>query len=315
MQQARGYKTKLVMDQETSFGVSPLTKKGMALPFNKLDLKSEQTIINPSTISGTRNAVEPARGHIAVAGSVTIPIDTSAFGYWLKGIFNSPTSTHDEGTGKYTHVFKVSDSQPSFVIDKEFPDVGQYFSYSGVKVNSFKATFGDDGELTADMDLLGKDEVISSSAYDSAATDVTLKRVNNFQAVLKENDVITASIKTMDLELKMGLDDSQYVLGSKGRGDIPEGLIEVSGTMKALFNDSALLQKGIDATETKIELILTSGTNSLTFLLPEVQYERTSPTIEGPAGVEAEFKFSAYFNDSTEKSSIIVTLVNDTEKY
>ncbi len=312
--QAKGYMGRLIYDIETSFGVAPTTTAGKILPFNKCELKAAQTIITPATITGTRNPVEPARGHIAVDGPLEIPVDTNAIGHWMYGIFGKPVTTG--AAAPYTHVFKPKNSgQPSLVLEKGFTDIGQYFKYSGCKIGSFKLTAGDDGELTASMDIVGANEVIATTSYEAAPTSVTLDRINNFQAVLKEDGVVTANIKTMDLELKMGLDSDQYTLGKIGRGDIPEGLIEVSGTLKALFTDISVINKGVSATETKLELSFTNGDKSLTFLLPEVQYERTSPTITGPAGVTAEFKFSGYYKNSSEAAAIVVTLVNDTADY
>ena len=311
--QAKGYMGQLVYDIESSFGQAPTTAAGTALPFNKCELKASQTIITPATISGTRNPVEPGRGHIAVDGSVEIPMDTNAIGFWLKAMFGAPVTTG--AAAPYTHVFKPSNNQPSLVLEKGFKDIGQYFKYSGCKINTFKMTAGDDGELTASMDILGANEVVGSTPYMATPDSVTLDRLNNFQGVLKENGVPTATIKTLELDLAFGLDSDQYVLGSIGRGDIPEGLIEVSGTIKALFNDIATIQKGINATETKLELDFTNGDKQLNFLMPEVQYERTSPTITGPAGVVAEFKFSGYYKNAAEASAIVVTLINSTETY
>lgn len=315
MQLSRGYFTRLVLDEETSFNEIPTAKTGKIMPFNKLELASEQTMINPATITGTRNAVEPARGHVTAGGSVTIPVDSTAIGYWLKGIFNSPTTTKDGDTSKYKHVFSITNNQPSLCITKEFPDIGQYFTYTGVKIGSFSCTFGDDGELTADMDLLGCDEIISSEQYDRAATEAKLSRLNNFACELKVNGSKVANVSTLDLKLDMGLDDSIYTLGHKGRGAIPEGLVQVSGTIHSLFTDTELLQKGIDATPIDLELALTNSSDSLVIKMDEAQISRTSPAISGPAGVSVDIDFVAYYKNSVDKSSIVIELTNSVEEY
>lgn len=316
MQLSRGYFTRLVLDEETSFNGVPATKAGKIMPFNTLELASEQTMINPATITGTRNAVEPARGHVTAGGSVTIPVDSTAIGYWLKAIFNAPDTTADEETeGKYKHVFTIKNDQPSLCLTKEFPDIGQYFTYNGVKISSFSCTFGDDGELTADMELLGCDETISESAYDENATDVKLSRLNNFACELKIDGSKVANVSTLDLKLDMGLDDSIYTLGHKGRGAIPEGLVQVSGTIHSLFTDTDLLQKGIDATPIDMELSLTNAKDSLVFKMDETQIARVSPAISGPAGISVDIEFVCYHKDSLDKSSIVVELENSVSKY
>jgi hypothetical protein len=108
------------------------------------------------------------------------------------------------------------------------------------------------------------------------------------------------------------LDNNQYVIGSGGkRGDIPEGMIKISGTIKSLFSDMNLLDKAISGTKCNLKIKFTKGIKSLEFKFPEVIFERQTPGISGPAGVVVELKFQAFHATDASSSAVIVTLINE----
>lgn len=111
--QARGYKSSLVLDFETSYNTAPSIKKGFVLPFNSNELTKKQTLIETETITNTRNDTQPALGRVSVDGDITTPADYVAIGYMLKALFGNPTTTTTTGTNK-KHLFSVKDEQPSF---------------------------------------------------------------------------------------------------------------------------------------------------------------------------------------------------------
>lgn len=316
MSQAKGYKGRLTIDFEEEFGIVPTIKQGKILPINTLELAAKQTLIEPQTITGTRNPVTPGRGRISVEGSVVVPMCYRSIGYWLKSMFGDPSTVKKEDD-TYMHTFRIGDEQPSMVIEKAFTNIDKYFVYSGCKTNNFKLSWGGDGELTASIDLLGANETSSEEAYDAAATLVALERINEPQAQMKESGAaMNGVVSTGEFTLAMGLDGDQYTIGDGGcRGSIPEGIVNVSGTLKTLFKDSSLLDKGVNGQKSSMEVNFSKGTHSLTFAFPEIIYERTSPPISGPAGVQAEIAWRAFFDSDANGSAVVVTLVNDVATY
>ncbi|GBG57777.1 hypothetical protein SPFL3102_01496 [Sporomusaceae bacterium FL31] len=312
MTQAKGFMGRLCVDFESSFGTNPTTKAPKSLPFNNVEIVAKQALIDSATIQATRNPQKPGLGRVAVDGSITIPMDLNAIGYWFKGMFGSVVPT---GSGPYSHVWKAVNSQPSMVIEKGFTDINQYFIYNGCKINSFKLPFGGDGELVATAELMGATEMLSSTQY-AVPTVIALERVSNYQASLKEGGATVANVLSGELNIGFGLDGGQYTIGNSNcRGDIPEGILAITGTIKALFQDASLINKGINGTESSLELILENGTKSLSIKLPEIQYERTSPTITGPAGITLDLAFRGFYGNDPGNSAVIVTLVNQTPSY
>lgn len=440
MTQARNYKCRLVAAYETTFGADPSPVAGFVLPYNTNEIVGKQNLIDPKTITGTRNPVVPVLGRKTVEGSITVPMDYAAIGYWLKGLMGAPTTTnlstagyltgatgvddtigtwqavtagsfkvtingsaqditgldfHTDGTmsavasriedaiqaigsggftaatctytagdkhftitsgttgtsssvalltaaasgtdisgasfmkcaaspaaatagvTQYQHVFKVGDSQPSMVINKEYTDISQYFKYNGCKISSFAHAFGEDAEYEATMEFVGSKQTLSGSAYDGSATSVALDRLNGFQAVIKEGGSTSAIISTGDFKIDAGLDSSVYTIGDGGtRGDIPEGIMNVSGSITALFTGNTLIDKGINATESSVEIIYTKDTvTSLTFEFPEIQYEVTAPVVTGPIGSIVKLTWKAFYTNDADASAALITLKNTTVSY
>jgi len=322
MGQARGYKSRLVLDFETAFKTDPSTPAGHIMPFNSYSVQGSRNKESANTIRGRRDPVAPFDGNESVDGPLVVPVDVRNIGLWLKALLGAPDST-DNGDGTYDHVYSISDSQPSMVLETRLSDntsVIKYIKHNGCKLNSLEISAGGDGELVANLNIMGAAEALGDSAYDSDPTELSFQRFRNFQATLKEGgSALTGTATNMTLNVAANLDGDQYTIGDNGtRGDISEGLMGLSGSIDALFKDTsaAMLQKAIDSTETSLELAFEdSNGNSLTFTLPELQFAQQGPTVDGPQGVRISLPFQAYYDDAAEGTGLQVTLVNDQVSY
>ena len=312
-QQARGYKSAMTIDFESAFGVSPTTKKGISLPMNSNELSKAQTLIESDTITNTRNDTQPALGRVSVDGDIEMPADYSASGYMLKALFGDPKTT---GTApNKTHVFTVKDNQPSIVVEKAFPDLGKYVRYKGVKINTFSVDFGQDNEMTFKFGVMGASREQDGTPYDAAAKAAKLQRIAQNHAYVKIDGTESRIVKEGSLEISANLDGDQYVVGGGGvRGDIPEGLMKVSGSLKALFVSTDWMDKADTGAAVAMEIGFKLDENtSLVFAMPTIQFEPFDAQISGPAGVVVEVKWRAFSADG--KSIVTATLRNQQEAY
>jgi len=316
MAQARGARGQLLLDYEAAFGVSPTTKKAVIMPFSSSKLQSKQNLIESNLIRGSRNPCQPSLGNVDVSGSLTVPVDKIGFGYWLKALLGAPTTTRPVETGPYNHVFKVSDNQPSLVLQQGYTDIGVYELFNGCKINKLGLSLGGDEELNANLDLIGAKQALNSTTYMATPATIALERFNNFQASVEEGGTVAANVKSVELNIECGLDGDQYVMSGGGvRGDLPEGTYQINGSITALFENVTLLNKAINGAESSLKIKLTSGAHSLEIFLPELIYERTSPGIEGPKGIQVNLPFKAFCDNSAGGSAIIATLINTQAAY
>ena len=213
-------------------------------------------------------------------------------------------------------MFKIGNTMPSLTIEQGYPDVNVFQQFAGVRISKLGFKFGGDAELTASVDVMGCNETLAATTFDAAAKAVNFLPFQNLNATIKEGGVTVANILSCDINFDFGLDGDSYAIGGKGfRTYIDPGTVSISGTIKAFFQNKDLLNKAVNGTESSLELRLEQNDWSLTFKLPELVYERQSPGIDGPRGVNIELPFKAYYRADAGKSASIITLVNNQELY
>ncbi len=311
---ARGGNARLAACFETTYGTLPSSPAGILLPINSSKIAVKQNLIESVTITGRRDPVQAGRGNIDVSGNVVIPIDQIAIGHWLRGMFGDPATM---GAGPYTHKFTLGNTQKSLAFEQQFPDINTYELFNGCKISKFSLALAlNNSELTGSIDIMGAKRTLGNSPFSSTLTDSVLNRFSAFQGSVEEGGAAIATVVSADMNIEFGLDGDTFALGSNGvRADLVEGIVKVTGTIKALFQNTTLLNKAINNTESSLKLKLNSGTSSLEFFMEEVMYEQTSPGIEGSKGIFIELPYRAYYQNGTGNSVIVATLTNSQAAY
>jgi hypothetical protein len=314
MSRAKGINAKLALAYETAYGQTPAPAVSYLMPFNQSKIAVKQNLIDSTVISGRRDQVQPAFGNTDVSGSIVVPVDQVGFGFWLRAMFGNPTTT---GSGEpYTHVFKVNKNQPPLVLEQQYPDIPAYEMFNGCKVSKFSFTYGGDTELTATMDILGAKRTVGAAPFAATLTDIPLLKFSNFQGTIEEGGAPLAIVTEASLNADFGLDGNTYTIGGGGyRTDLPEGSLQVSGSIKAFFADTALLNKAINNTKSSLKFKFTSGSHSLQFFMEEVVFEQTSPGIENEKGIMITLPFKAFYDNGAGGSVIVTTLANNYASY
>ncbi len=310
---AVGAKTTVLMDVEKSFGVPPDVRGGVRLPINAFGLKPSRAKNSAATLTGRYDPSQPFDGNLDVSGAVTVPVDARAFGHWLKAMFGAPFTSRD--AAPFIHVWKSGQDMPSLVMQANYGNI--YGQYSGCRVSSFSMQAGGDGELTATVNMAGREADYADADYNASAASVVMKRFSNFQAALLSGGQPLGVVTACSLNIDFGLDSTIRALGDQGRVyDLIQGLMSITGSLTVFVADRELLMKAKNSEEISLEMSFSiNDANKLTFALPEVQLSYDGPTVDGPTGVKMDHSFTAYFNDSSDNAAVVVTLVNDVESY
>lgn len=313
-----GAKTQTNVAFEEEYGKLPesAATRTINMPFNSNNVASSQNSTDPVTIRGNRNPVEPILGNNDVSGDITVPVDFTAMGFWLAAAIGIPTS-QKLNEGKYQHTFKIGDGLPSFTMEKAFPGIGQYVQEHGCKVSKISFSFGGDGELTSTVNIMGGREEILQKPMGSEIIAPNFDRGQNFQCEVKIGGEPAGKITTLSLDIDNGLDGDTYTIGSKGyREAICDGLAKVTGTMEAFFKDATYLEMAEQSQETSMEIIMKMNDDmQMSILLPEIKFARTSPGIDGPAGIKQSLTFNGFYQDNEYNSAVVVTLKNTYKTY
>ncbi|WP_321367583.1 phage tail tube protein [uncultured Desulfuromusa sp.] len=315
MAQAKGAKGQILIQEETAFKTDP-TPDAQKITFISCGLKQNRGQEASPSISGDRNPTKPLRLNTDVSGPLAVELQ-AYIGLLFKATMGSVTTT---GTGPYTHTFKVGDELPSLLVEKGFTDVGQYFKYNGNKVGSMSFSVTPAGAQPVTFNFVGAKETPSGTSFDATPTDLGKHSFDGFSiATIEEGGVAIANVLGIDnLTINNDPDTDQYSVGGEGeRDDIPSGLVSVTGTVKARFENLTLYNKAVNDTESSLKIVYSkgdglgsAGNESIEFLLSELTYAPNSPAISGPKGVLVELPFVAYYDDSAEASVLQITLKN-----
>lgn len=230
------------------------------------------------------------------------------------------------GVSSYkTHMFIIDPtaSVPSFATEVGFTDMTTpfYDVFTGCKLNTIDFEVGGDGELTATETITAADDNPASAdngggttAYDASpaetAVPVFTTRFEQRHAYAYEGGVAATNITTFKLTLTNNLDTTSFVVGGGGvRDDLPEGKFGVSGSINALFKNVSTLNKAKNGTVTSLRVGFTRDNYTLDFNMPEVEFQDTTPEIQGPSGIRLPLDFQGY--KATSQSAVIVTLTTD----
>lgn len=320
MAQARGAKAQILIQEETVYKTLPDPAAAQRVNFISCDLRASRAQEQSQTLRGDRNPSQAIRGNTDVAGTLVTELQAYNALIW-KATLGSVTTTGV--AAPYTHVFKIGDTLPSLTVEKGFTDLGQYFRYLGCKVASMSFSVTPSGFQNQSISFSGAAEHVATSAFDSSPTNLGKKSFDGFSiATIEEGGGAIANVVGIDnLTINNDLDTEQYSVGGAGeRDDLPEGLVTVTGTLRARFSDMDLYTKAINDTESSLRILYQLGTGdgsagneSLEIFIPELIYAPNSPGIEGPRGVLVELPFVAYFEDGAGASALQVTLKNTQE--
>lgn len=226
-----------------------------------------------------------------------------------------------EGTKAATgnaHLLLI-DKLPSFLIEKGFTDIGQYFKYNGCKINKFSLAVKPSGFQDVTLDIMGARETVSGTSFHEAPTDAGYRAFGGFSiASVREGGSAIAIATDASISIENNLDGSIYTIAGGGeRHSLPEGVVKISGNLKAIFQSLALYNKAITSTETSLEIVYQLGTGNgatgneyIAFNIPELQFSPNAPVIDGPQGVFVDLPFEAYYDNSTGRSAIEAIIKN-----
>lgn len=311
----QGINTKFRGAFESTFGTAPASGF-LELPIISHTLGEERTNESDDTIGNGRKPRAPEKGTREAGGNVIIPVEAESFGFWLKALFGAPTTT---GTGPYTHVFEAgaAASLPSMSFETWMPQVPFSSMVEGCVANTLALDVASTGRLQATIGLLAQKETIDSESNAGSPTAFSAyTRFPASSAALQRNgSALTSKGESGAINVSNTLEALRFVDGTEVVGEIETGPSLVTGNVQLRFGDTTMLTQAIDLTASTLTVVMNpGGDETLTFLMHEVYLPRPKVEVPGPAGVQANFEYSAVSDPSTGKQ-MTVTLVNNTASY
>ncbi len=291
MARAQGANALMALAYEAVYGTAETTGYKQ-MPFATSSLGTEQPLLESELLGQGRDPAAPVLDAVQNDGSVIVPIDALAIGYWLKGLLGPPTTT---GTTPKTHTFvSGAAALPSMSIEVGHPEVPAYEMNTGVMVDSMKFTMGAKGLLQATVGLIGRNGVIAGATGAGSPAAIALTRLGHFNGAIKRDGVALANITTADLTYSNNLDKLETVSGGGKIEGADPTMASLKGNMNARFADITLLTQAAAGAPCSLEFSwVLSASVSLTLTAHAVYLPRPRREISGPNGVQVSFDWQA----------------------
>ncbi len=303
MAQARGSQATIALFEEDVFGADPTTPDGQKVYVTSFGLAKQQNRIDSNTLTNSRGRAEPMLGNVNVSGALAMELGAESLGTIMKHAMGTNVTT---GAGPYVHTMTIGDLPLGLTMEvdygAEISGSGRYVKYNGCRVNQASFEFPQEGACTASFDMVGTQATPAAAALDATLTDAGHTTFSSFSATIEEGGASIATVKSVSLTVANDLSQDSYVIGSGGvRTALPEQFSSVSGTLTAVFDDPALMNKALNDTQSSLKVTVSrgdglgsAGNESIEFLVQQMKYEPTTPSVSGPGGIEISLPFKAY---------------------
>jgi len=155
--------------------------------------------------------------------------------------------------GQHIHNSNVA---ASFTLEKEFSDLTQFISYTGMRVGDFSLEFATAAIVTGAISFMGKSGAIAGVTVGTgnpiaAPTADVMNAVSNVLGIFEGATLaeLTSKMSKLGISVKNSL-RGQNAIGTLGNVGIGTGRCDVSGTLSAYFENDTLYAKFLANTTT-----------------------------------------------------------------
>ena len=304
MARAMGARAQMLMAYEATYGTAPATGF-FKMPFARSTLGTEQPLLSSELLGYGRDPLPPVLDAITSDGNLVVPIDTEAFGFWLKGAFGAPTTT---GTTNRTHTFQTGSwTLPSMAIEVGMPDVPRFAMFTGCMVDQLSWSMARSGLLTSEVSLVAQgSNVVAATAAGTPTEFASLQRFGQFNGSVKRDGAVLGNVTAAEVTYKNNLDRIETIRADGKIDGADPTLAELTGTIDVRFADTVLEQQAINGLPCSLELGWQISTNLSLFLTTTVFLPRPRLEISGPGGVQASFNWQAAKTGAGAMASIVL---------
>lgn len=294
---------------EVTPGTTPGTPSMLKLrTTDPTQLKAQIEALKSTEIYAHRQATLQRQGFKSIAGNVPFELSYGAFDDFLEALLGGSWSTEAAGT---PNTLKIGNVINTFTIERGFSDIGVYEVFRGVIPNVLNLSINPQGIVTGSFDMIGMGHDPATAASLGAVTDVATNEPFDglAEGALQEGGASIAIVTSIQLQVNNNRNVARLV--GSAEGDVPtNGMIDVSGTLTARFQDMTLLNKFRNGTESSLQFKLndSGGTQYLQFDLHKVRYNGGDKQKNADA-LDVSLPFVALY-DSTNSTGLTITRSN-----
>lgn len=266
---------------ENNWGQTPAAALNTLRGVTRESLKGTTDTTQSQEIRADRQVVDLVRTQFRAEGEIETEVSYGALDDLLEGAFFSDWVVDDPMAGQDT--LENGSTFKSFTLEKQFADITQFVSYTGMVVDRFALTIRPGEIVTARLGFMGEDEAIQGTSVGTGAPTAppTASPMNAVDHItLAQEGGVAANLLQLDVELANNL-RAQPQLGDVNLFGVGTGRAVVTGSLEAYFETQVLYQKYLQQTESSLAVTLDDGSNSYALTLPRLKYHDGQVLAEG----------------------------------
>lgn len=297
---SQGSRSSLSFVTEVTFGTTP-AGSFTNLPFTTHSLNLTKDRVAGNDIQADRMPRVDRHGNRQVAGDIVVDLRDGVYDAFLESAMLNTWATN---------VLKVGVTPKFLSIEDYAADIDQARLFTGMTVSTMGISLAPNQMVTTTFGMVGKDMTVSATQktqtaaannapFDAYSGDIAIGNVGSSSAV--------AIVTGLDFTLNNSFAPT-FVIGDSSAPSLEYGRAEVEGTITAYFEDTALINRFLNETETELEVSVNdpTGTNAYTFLFPRIKINSADVPVDGPTSRIINMSFVALF-DATEASNLVIT--------
>lgn len=305
---ADGSRHSLRITPEVTPGVIPanpvwqtVRHTGTTLALSKETLQSEE-------LRDDRQIADFRHGAQQVGGDISIELSYGSFDVILEALL--------EGTWT-ANVLKAGVIRRTFSAERFFADLGTankpYHRFRGIEFNTLALTISANAMITGTIGVLGLTSGLDTVPLAGATVTppTTTSPLDSFTGTLQEAGEVIAVVTEITLNLDNGM-AARFVVGSKTSIKPSIARSNLTGQVTAYFEDSRLLDKFINETESSLVFTMPDGEgNSYEFTIPRLKYTGGQPDVAGEGPITLSMPFQALLDPTQGTQILIERIPND----
>jgi hypothetical protein len=293
---------------EVTYGTTPTNPAWTPIRHKSTSLALTKDSVQSEELRSDRQVADYRHGNYKVGGDIGVELSYGTFdtllamlfcGTWVNG---SPTSSSDR--------LKAGTTRASVSILRNFTDLASgspFHLFTGVEFKKASITIKPNAIVEVGLTVIGQDMTISGGAPSGSTygTPTTTSPFDSFTGTITENSIAIAVVTELSLELENGHAERFIVGDAQGlRPSIGRSILK--GTLTAYFEDTTLLSKFINETESSLAFSLVDlDGSSYTFTIPRIKYTGGQPDVKDEGPVTLAMPFQALY-DATSETNIYV---------
>ena len=302
---AQGSRSSLSYITEATFGTTP-AGNFTNLPFSTHSLNLTKDRVAGNDIQADRMQRVDRHGNRQVAGDIVVDLRDGDYDDLLEAAM---LSTWDTTPATAPDELKVGTTPKFFSIEDYAADIDQARLFTGMTVSTMAVSLAPNQMVATTFGMVGKDMTISATEktqdaasgaapFDAYSGDLAIGNVGASSSV--------AIVTGLDFTLTNSFAPT-FVIGDDSAPSLEYGRAEVEGTLTAYFEDSALINRFLNETESEIVVSVNDPTaaNAYTFTFPKVKINSADVGVDGPTSRIVNMSFVALY-DATLGTNLMI---------